>query len=54
MGRSPKTLHEYKRKIDKEIRPTLGAVPLDKLTAHDLDRLYADQLASGLSPSTVL
>ncbi len=54
MGRSPKTLHEYKRKIDKAIRPTLGAVPLDKLTAHDLDRLYADQLASGLSPSTVL
>ena len=54
MGRSPKTLHEYKRKIDKAIRPTLGSVPLDKLTAHDLDRLYADQLASGLSPSTVL
>jgi len=54
MGRSPKTLHEYKRKIDKAILPTLGAVPLDKLTAHDLDRLYADQLASGLSPSTVL
>ena len=24
MGRSPKTLHEYRRKIDKQIRPVLG------------------------------
>ena len=54
MGRSPKTLHEYKRKINTSIRPTLGAKALDKLTAHDLDRLYASQLAAGLSPSTVL
>ena len=54
VGRSPKTLHEYKRKIDTSIRPTLGAKALDKLTAHDLDRLYASQLAAGLSPSTVL
>ncbi|MHB1710106.1 MAG: site-specific integrase [Acidimicrobiales bacterium] len=54
MGRSRKTLYEYRRKVDKAIRPTLGAKRLDKLTAHDLDRLYANQLAGGLSPSTVL
>jgi hypothetical protein len=54
MGRSPKTLHEYRRKIDKSITPTLGAIALDKLSARNLDRLYADQLAAGLSPSTVL
>ena len=54
MGRSPKTLYEYRRKIDKSIRPDLGATRLDKLTAHDLDKLYARQLAAGLSPSTVL
>ena len=54
MGRSPKTLYEYRRKIDKSIRPDLGAMRLDKLTAHDLDKLYARQLAAGLSPSTVL
>src|SRR5665213_1251142 len=53
-GPQPKTLHEYKRKIDTSIRPKLGAKALDKLTAHDLDRLYASQLAAGLSPSTVL
>src|SRR5665213_4038168 len=53
-GPQPKTLHEYKRKIDTSIRPKLGAKALDKLTAHDLDKLYARQLAGGLSPSTVL
>jgi len=45
--RSPKTLHEYRRKINTSIRPTLGARALDKLTALDLDRLYADQLEAG-------
>jgi len=54
MGRSPTTLYEYRRKIDKSIRPDLGAMRLDKLTAHDLDKLYARQLAAGLSSSTVL
>jgi hypothetical protein len=48
MGWSPKTLHEYRRKIDKQIRPALGAKRLDKLTAHDLDRFYAAQLGTGL------
>jgi integrase len=52
--RSPKTLYEYRRKIDKSIRPDLGATRLDKLSAHDLDKLYARQLDAGLSPSTVL
>jgi hypothetical protein len=35
MGRSPKTLHEYRRKIDKSIRPTLGAIALDKLSVRN-------------------
>lgn len=39
LGRSPKTLHEYRSKIERSIRPDLGAKALDKLTAHDLDRL---------------
>jgi integrase len=54
MGRSPKTLFEYRRKIDKQVRPALGAKALDKLTAHDLDRFYASQLASGLGERSVL
>ena len=53
MGLSPKTLHEYRRKIDKQIRPALGAKRLDKLTAHDLDRFYAAQLGTGLAERTV-
>jgi len=53
MGRSPKTLYEYRRKIDKRIRPALGAKRLDKLTAHDLDRFYAAQLATGLGERSV-
>jgi hypothetical protein len=31
----------------------LGAKHLDKLTAHDLDRLYAAQLANGLGERSV-
>jgi len=54
MGRSPKTLHEYRRKIDKQIRPVLGSKRLDKLTAHDLDKFYARQLESGLGERSVL
>ncbi|HET9733173.1 MAG TPA: site-specific integrase [Acidimicrobiales bacterium] len=54
MGRSPKTLYEYRRKVDRQIRPALGAKPLDKLTAHDLDLFYANQLAAGLSDRSVL
>src|ERR1035437_4136498 len=54
MGRSPKTLFEYRRKIDRQIRPALGSNRLDKLTAHDLDRFYAIQLASGLGERSVL
>ena len=54
MGRSPKTLYEYRRKIDKQIRPALGSKRLDKLTAHDLDRFYAAQLEAGLGERSVL
>ena len=54
MGRSPRTVWEYRRKIDRSIRPALGAKRLDKLTAFDLDKHYARQLATGLSPTTVL
>ena len=49
----PETLREYRRKIDKQICPALGARRLDKLTAHDLDRFYATQLGTGLTERTV-
>src|SRR5271165_5775397 len=49
----PKTVYEYRRKIDGRIRPVLGSVPLAKLDAARLDQCYAAWLADGLSPSTV-
>ncbi len=50
--RAPKTVHEYKAKIEGRIRPVLGTVRLDRLTPAVLDRAYGDWLAE-VSPSTV-
>ena len=52
-GRSPTTLREYARLIDKRINPGVGSIPLKKLTTLDLDTYYAGLTAEGLSPSTV-
>lgn len=49
----PKTLYEYKRKIEFRIRPALGDTRLAKLEADTLDAWYQRWLAEGLSPSTV-
>lgn len=49
----PKTLYEYRRKVDGRIRPVLGRRPLARLTAKELDEAYRGWLAEGLSPSTV-
>ncbi len=53
MGRAPTTLYGYRRIVAKRIGPALGSKRLDKLTAHDLDRFYADQLATGLGDRSV-
>jgi integrase len=49
----PKTLYEYKRKIEGRIRPAIGGERLANLQADTLDALYEGWLAEGLSPSTV-
>ncbi|MGD0256237.1 MAG: tyrosine-type recombinase/integrase [Acidimicrobiales bacterium] len=49
----PKTVHEYRRKIDGRIHPALGDVRLSRLEPHTLDAWYQRWLAEGLSPSTV-
>lgn len=51
--RSPTTMAEYRRKIDRDIRPALGDHRLDRLSAFDLDTWYASKLADGLSPTSV-
>ena len=37
---SPKTVKETRGFIDRNLLPTIGAVPLSRLKASDLDRLY--------------
>ena len=54
LGRSPTTVAENRRKIEKVIRPGLGSVRLDKVTPHALDAFYGRLLDNGTSPATVL
>ncbi|HVB90537.1 MAG TPA: tyrosine-type recombinase/integrase [Acidimicrobiales bacterium] len=49
----PRTVYENRRKIEARIRPTLGAVRLDKLEPDTLDTAYGRWLDEGLSPATV-
>jgi len=51
--RSPKTVAEYRRKIEGRIRPALGDIRLSKLGADTLDAWYGKWQVSGLSDSTV-
>ena len=53
LGRSPTTLREYRRMVEKVVNPELGTVRLSKLTARRLDDLYADLTRRGLKPLTV-
>jgi integrase len=51
--RRPSTLLGYRRKIDHDIKPALKDTALAKLRPEQLDRFYAEQLARGLSTTTV-
>ncbi|HEY3942913.1 MAG TPA: site-specific integrase [Acidimicrobiales bacterium] len=53
-GRSPTTLAEYRRKVDRVIGPALGDRRLDALSAGDLDTFYARQLQAGNAARSVL
>jgi len=56
---SPKTVKETRGFIDRNLLPAIGEVPLSKLKASDLDRLYRRLQATGavgdggLAPATV-
>ena len=52
-GRSPTTLREYRRLIDKRISPGLGFVPVAKVTALELDEFYQGLTDEGLAPASV-
>ena len=51
--RSPTTLRKYQSIVKTVLRPELGKIKLSKLTARDLDRLYAKLSAKGNRATTV-
>ncbi len=53
LNRSPTTMREYRRIAEKIVRPELGGVRLAKLTARDLNKLYAKLTAKGNKATTV-
>ncbi len=36
----PTTLQEYKRRLERDILPALGALPVSKVTAREIDKFY--------------
>ncbi len=52
-GRSPTTLREYRRLIDKRIEPALGHLPAAKVTPVELDDFYRGLTDEGLAPASV-
>jgi integrase len=52
-GRSPNTLETYRQHVERRLKPRLGDVRLSDLTAHHLDRFYAELDAEGLKPGTI-
>ena len=51
--RSVYTLREYRRMAEKNIKPAIGAVRLDRLTARQLDAFYKRLGERGLSDASV-
>ena len=52
-GRSPHTVHGYERVYARNIRPTLGRMPVTKVTTKKLTDLYGAHQARGLAPRSV-
>ena len=49
----PRTAERYQQVIDGHLTPLLGKVELHKLTAIEIEKMYARKLQDGLSASTV-
>lgn len=49
----PKTVHNYRLLVQKHLVPELGKIVLAKLTAQQVQQMYARKLASGLSTTSV-
>jgi len=53
LGRSPTTMRKYRDIAGRTVIPAIGSVRLDKLTASQLDAIYASLTAKGNKPATV-
>jgi integrase len=53
LGKAVSTMETYRIHVKKHIRPELGSIRLDKLTAHQLDAYFATLTDRGLSASTI-
>lgn len=51
--RSPTTIREYRRLVDRRIGPAIGARRVDELATAELDRFYGALRAKGLSPASI-
>ena len=49
----PLTQHNYRSQVEKHLKPAVGAIKLDALDTHTIQRFYNSLSASGLSPKTV-
>ena len=52
-GRSPNTIDGYEKVYARNIQPTLGKVPVTKVTTKTLTNLYGAHQARGLAPRSV-
>jgi integrase len=52
-NRAASTMRGYRQKVEKDIKPGVGHLRLDKLRALDLDTWYAEKEAGGLSARSV-
>ena len=50
---APNTVNGYRVNVERHIIPYIGQIPLNKLTPANIQKLYADLLASGLSGTSV-
>ena len=53
LGRSPTTMREYRRIAEQVVKPSIGNIQLTKLSASNLDALYAKLSAKGNKATTI-
>lgn len=53
LGRSPTTMRKYRQVAESVVRPEIGHIRLSKLTARDLNKLYAKLTTKGNKATTV-